>query len=119
MAVTSKVAETLCVAEFSKLPGPRYRNEGDFSAEDFREHWLLPAFQKAVTSKRRLRVDLDGGYGYATSFLEEAFGGLARRQEYSPEIVLDILEFKSDEEPYLIGDIQRYIRESTNGPGPA
>ena len=58
-------------------------------------------------------MNLDGGCGYATSFLEEAFGGLARL--YTPEKVLKVLEFKSNEEPYLISDVTRYIKEAITG----
>jgi hypothetical protein len=58
----------------------------------------------------RLLVDLDGTEGYATSFLEASFGGLARR--FEPAEVLSILQLKSEDEPYLIQEIQRYISEA-------
>lgn len=103
-----KIAE-----EFSDVPGPRFRNEGAYSGQEFRERLLKPKFDQAEASGEKLLVDLDGGFGYATSFLEEAFGGLAR--ECSPDRVLNVLEFKSDEEPYLSSDIERYIRESKTG----
>ena len=66
-------------------------------------------FRRAAATGEKLLVDLDGGCGYATSFLREAFGGLA--QQYTPEKVLEVLAFKSKEEPYLEDDIRRYIRE--------
>ena len=53
---------------------------------------------------------LAGTAGYATSFLEAAFGGLAR--EYPISDVLATLEFKSDDEPYLAEEIRSYIREA-------
>ena len=99
--------------EFSDVPGPRFKNEGDYSGEEFRERLLKPRFDQAEASGEKLLVDLDGGFGYATSFLEEAFGGLAR--QYSPETVLEVLEFKSEDEPYLSSDIVRYIREAKTG----
>jgi len=58
----------------------------------------------------KLLVDLDGGYGYATSFLEEAFGGLARL--HGSEGVSKTLIFRSEEEPYLIEAIARFIKEA-------
>jgi|SRR5579864_752549 len=94
--------------EFSKTPGPRFKTEGEFSGEEFRERVLEPKFLQARDEKSRLVVDLDGGYGYATSFLEEAFGGLARR--YGQEPLLSMLQIQSAEEPYLVDDIKRYIR---------
>ena len=106
--MTLKIAE-----EFSDVPGPRARNEGHYSAEEFRQELLQPRFEQAEEAGQRLLVDLDGGSGYATSFLEEAFGGLART--FTPERVLKVLEFKSEEEPYLRSDVVRYIREATTG----
>ena len=105
---------TLNIAkEFSEVPGPRFRGEGSFSGEEFRDELLEPKLDEAERDNKKLLVDLDGGCGYATSFLEEAFGGLARK--CSPERVLNVLEFKSEDEPYLISDIKKYIREAQTG----
>ncbi len=83
---------------------------GPDSAKEFFEELLEPRFKEAVAAGKVLRVDLDGGYGYAASFLDEAFGGLARK--YGPEKVREHIEIESDEEPYLRDDVLRYIRES-------
>ena len=99
--------------EFSEVPGPRFKSEGQHSGEEFREKLLKPRFDKAESDGKNLIVDLDGGCGYATSFLEEAFGGLARL--YTPERVLKVVKFKSEEEPYLIFDVTRYIHEAKTG----
>lgn len=99
--------------EFSEVPGPRFQSEGAYSGEQFRDELLQSKFKAAKDAGQRLLIDLDGAAGYATSFLEEAFGGLARK--YSPEKVLDVLQFKSEEEPYLKSDIERYIREAKHG----
>ena len=96
--------------EFSKTPGPRTRAEGPFSAEEFLETVLLPRFEEAESHGEKLLVDLDGGFGYGTSFLEESFGGLARMK--SPAVVLAHLDFKSEEEPYLVADINRFIERA-------
>lgn len=112
-----KVAENMIMlnvaSEFTKTPGPRFRTEGKFSGEEFREDVLRERFERALKESAKLQIDLDGGYGYATSFLEEAFGGLARI--YDPALVLDTLLFKSSEEPYLIEDISSYIRRARGG----
>jgi len=95
---------------FTKTPGARFKGDGDFSGEEFRDTILLPHFQKAVENNEKLTIDLDGGYGYATSFLEESFGGLARK--HSPKQVLDTLLFKSEDEPSLVDEIMRYINNA-------
>lgn len=93
--------------EFSLTPGARYRSEGKFSGEEFRDDLLIKKYEEAKRANDKLIIDLDGGYGYPTSFLEEAFGGLARK--YSPEEVIEVLEFISNDEPSLIDEIRRYI----------
>ena len=37
--------KSIRVADFSTLPGPRYRSEGPHSGEEFREERLKPAFE--------------------------------------------------------------------------
>jgi len=96
--------------EFSDTPGPRAREEGDCSGEEFLETLLLPAYQQAIAEDGTILIDLDGTEGYATSFLEAAFGALARK--YPPQEVLAHLDFKSDDEPYLIEEIKKYILEA-------
>ena len=96
--------------EFSETPGPRAREEGEFSGEQFLDEVLAPKFEQARRERVTLTVDLDGTEGYATSFLEAAFGELARR--YSPREVLETVRFKSDDEPYLIDEVRRYISEA-------
>lgn len=110
MDVAEKTITLNVAQEFSKTPGPRFRSEGKFSGEQFREEVLRKRFDEAVRQGAKLLVDLDGGYGYATSFLEEAFGGLARILGVGP--VLDTLAFKSDEEPYWAEDVVRFIKEA-------
>ena len=100
--------------EFSRAPGPRSKSEGPDSAEKFYESLLEPRFRQAVEHNDKLLVDLDGGFGYSTSFLEEAFGGLAR--VYGPKTVLERIQIKSEEEPYLAEDVIRYIRQARTGP---
>ena len=94
--------------DFSKLPGPRYRTQGPGSGEEFLESLLRPAFQQASRAGTEVTVQLDGvKYGYPTSFLEEAFGGLAR--EFGAERVLETLRLESAAEPLLVYEIRRYI----------
>ena len=96
---------------FSRLPGPRSKDEGPHSGQLFRESILKPAFAEARAAGTKVVVDLDGvTFGYPTSFLEEAFGGLAR--ELGIVEVLERLEFISHDEPGLPEEIRTYIREA-------
>ena len=100
-------------ADYTKTPGVREEIEGDFPGEEFLAKILLPRFKQAIAQKKKLFVDLDDTAGYATSFLESAFGGLAR--EYKDhKIILDNLELKSEDDPFLIDDITEYIKDANN-----
>jgi hypothetical protein len=96
--------------DFSRIPGHRSREDGPWSGEQFLDEILRPRFGEALKNNERLLIDLDGVAGYATSFLEAAFGGLAREGESS--VILQITDFKSDEEPYLVDEIRQYIKEA-------
>lgn len=98
--------------DYTKTPGGRHINEGAFSGEDFRNSVLKPAFEKAVMSGDTLVVNLDGGFGYGSSFLEEAFGGLARITRDKKILGIRII---SDEEPRLVDDIRQYMEDALNG----
>jgi len=97
------------VCDFSKTPNARYRDDGDYSGEEFYEIFLKNGFQQSVKNNEKLIVDLDGTEGYATSFLDEAFGRLA--EEFGPLYVLDNLQIISNEEPDWLDEITTYILE--------
>ncbi|MGL5150947.1 MAG: STAS-like domain-containing protein [Clostridium sp.] len=96
--------------DFSQTPGGRFINEGPYSGEEFREKVLFPKFNEAVEQGSKLEVNLDGGYGFPTSFLEEAFGGLVRK--VGNKTPLNILEFISQDEPSLVEVIKKYMMDS-------
>jgi hypothetical protein len=100
--------------EFTTTPGPRFISQGPWSGEAFRKELLEPWFLDARSRGSKLLIDLDGGYGYAPSFLEEAFGGLAR--DHGISAVLETISFKSNEEPLLRERLKKYIVESSAKP---
>ena len=63
--------------DFSKCPAGRFPENGPHNGTAFREDMLLPRL-KGLCDSERLEVSLDGLGGVASSFLEEAFGGLVR-----------------------------------------
>ena len=104
------MTKTIRIAkDFSSTPGPRWRREGKHSGEQFREEVLAPALREVIASGGRILVDLDGVEGFASSFLEEAFGGLAR--QFPGVDVLNYLDIKSDEDPFRKAEIEEDIRE--------
>lgn len=96
--------------DFTDAPGPRYIEQGEYSGEQFRKEWLVPKMEEALRKKEKILIDLDGTFGYPTSFLEEAFGGLA--EVYDKKIIIDTIEFKSNDEIGLIEEIKEYINSN-------
>ncbi len=98
--------------DFSRIPGARYPEEGDFSGQEFRQTILLPKLQEAIKKKEMLTINLDGTAGLGTSFLEESFGGLIRVDKFDIESLKNTLEFISEEDPDYITEIWSYINEA-------
>lgn len=92
--------------DFSRYPAGRYKADGPFSGEGFRNKFLLPPLRRgeAVT------VELDGARGYGSSFLEEAFGGLVR-SGLNKEIVLSLIVLVTEDES-LKSEISEYIQQA-------
>ena len=97
------------VQSYTDKPGARYKYQGRFSGEEFRDEILYPKFMEAIENGEELIGNLDGGYGYGSSFLEEAFGGLARDTKDKRVLSIKII---SDEEPKLIHDITNYMKDA-------
>ena len=93
--------------DFSKNIGGRYKRDGVYSGEEFRETILIPKVQEALKKNQNIIINLDGGYGYPASFLNEAFGGLM--SQFKNPKLLDMIQIVSEDEPVLVLDIQRYM----------
>ena len=87
----------LKVSSYSMSPGPRYCDQGDSSGEDFYHKMLNKYFTKAFLENKKLVVDLDGPDGYASSFLDEAFGNLIF--DFGIKQVKKRINILSNEEP--------------------
>jgi 5'-deoxynucleotidase YfbR-like HD superfamily hydrolase len=94
---------------FTITPGGRFKVDGPFSGEEFREIWLEPLFQNDPPAK--IIIDLDNVEGYSTAFLEETFGGLVRKFG-KEKVKFSMFEFISDEEPLLLEEIKGYIEKA-------
>lgn len=94
--------------DFTQFPGARFRKDGPFSGEEFRESLLEPLLENPEVTE--IVVDLDGVDGYATSFLEEAFGGLVRK--FGLDLVMGRVRVQSSDEPSLVEVVLGYMREA-------
>ena len=96
--------------DFTDTPGGRNKVDGPFSGEEFREKFLVPALNQALSTQQKLVIDLNNLYGYPVGFLEEAYGGL--RIYFSPEEILNTLDFKLDDDIKVIDTIIEFIKSS-------
>ncbi|MBK8398741.1 MAG: STAS-like domain-containing protein [Leptospiraceae bacterium] len=99
--------------DFSKNPGGRFINQGNNSGEEFRIKYLEPYFDN-LKDESNLIIVLDGTNGYATSFLDGAFGELARK--YGSDRCMKRISFESEEDDLLIKEIQGYIQGAKKKP---
>ncbi len=89
--------------EFSAYPSGRVPNDGEYSGQRFRDEHLIPALNEILDGKADanvLLVDIDGCRTFGSSFLEEAFGGLARVPGFRFNEALPKLKIKYSK-PYL------------------
>lgn len=102
----------ISVSQFTQWPSGRYASDGPHSGEAFRTDVLDPALNEHAS----VTVILDGVYGYPSSFIDEAFGGLVRRGHSVAELE-EKLRFVSSSDVHLIHRVWKYIRAAgtTNG----
>ena len=96
--------------EFTDSPGARFRKDGEFSGEQFREDLLIPRLN-TLKPDEILEINFDGVFGFPPSFLEEAFGGLMRKID-NPEKVEKKLRFIANEQPDIINKVKKNILDA-------
>jgi len=96
-------------SDFSKTPGGRFRSMGPKSGEEFRD--IVAA---SLARGEAVTVVLDGVEGYGSSFLEEAFGGLARLKRWTHVELLRLLriEAKTPEFKTYEREAKQYLDEA-------
>jgi hypothetical protein len=82
--------------EFSPYPAGRDENDGKFNGTKFRRDFLLPRVREAISENKKLVISLEGMKSFGSSFLEEAFGGLIRKENIDKLSLRKILEVKVD-----------------------
>lgn len=102
MTQVIKVAEA-----YSRTPGGRFVTDGPYSGERFRDDFLAPALKRHSS----VEVDLTGVFGYGSSFLEEAFGGLVRKGFFTKTDLRSRLSIKSALKTYEL-KVWQYINDA-------
>ena len=95
--------------EFSPTTGFRTYDDGPKSGLEFYDELLDSKFEEAQKKGVKIKIILDGGEGYTTSFLNEAFRLLG--EKYGGDIVWNNIIIISDEWPKYIKKIKESIYE--------
>ena len=83
---------------FSEFPALRHCNISDNSGEEFYHKVLNKVLKDAYEKGEKLTVNLDNTAGYASSFLDEAFGNLV--YDFTLDVVKKNIEIISYQEPH-------------------
>ena len=94
--------------DFSDSPGARYREDGEYSGQAFLEDILLGAFEQAVAEGYKVLIDLDGVWGYPSSFISGSFGKLSL--DKGSNLVLKHIEFKSEDSGTRLDEVIQEIK---------
>lgn len=97
------------VKDFNKKPYGRYPNDGEGCGQYFRQRVLAPALRE----HDQVHVILDGYNRYGRSFLDEAFGGLIRYEDFSWEDLQRKLTYSHS----LVKSIETLIKDRIDAAG--
>lgn len=95
--------------KYTKFPGGRFDRLGPYSGEDFREKVLRDFFK----SGKSIEIDATGVVtSFSPSFLDEAFGALAK--EYGLEKFKNTVSLFSEDNPSLTEKMMYYVERAVN-----
>lgn len=86
------------IVDFTEYPGLRHCNISEASGEEYYHKILNKEFAKSLGEGSILQVDLDDTDGYASSFLDEAFGNLV--YDFTLDVVKKHIQIVSNLEPH-------------------
>ncbi len=94
--------EVRVAQRFSRHLGGRYKKDGPWSGEAFRDAVLIDSVEKALRTREPVVINFDGVAGTPTSFLEEAFGGLLRaRPQWNIDDLRSLVRIEAPSTPFL------------------
>lgn len=71
--------------DFHPYPAGRTDEDGAYNGKKFRSSILVDKLKSAIGADKRLFVSLDGLMSCGSSFLESAFGGLIREDNFTKD----------------------------------
>jgi hypothetical protein len=96
--------------DFSKNTGFRTYDDGPNSGQEFYDLVLKEKFAQALEQDVPIKIIFDGGEGYTSSFVNEAFRRL--KDEFGTDTVWNRLILVSEESPRVIKKVKEAIYET-------
>lgn len=107
-----EIKDTLIIAqEFTDTPGARDYEDGDYSGQEFLDKYLHERFMKAVNENYIIDINLDGLWGWPSSFISGSFGMLSMK--VGAELILKHIHFTSTKRPSRIEKVIAEIKNPT------
>jgi len=108
MEKTEKALRVCGISQKYRFQGPRYRELGDASGQEFREEHLVPWLESLGGGSAT--IDFEGTRVFSPSFLEESFGGAIRADGRNRERLGGVSFVGIDR--IWHDKLQRYIKEA-------
>jgi hypothetical protein len=105
--VTEEIIIYDIAKQYTPYPAGRFKKNGNGSGEGFREVLV----QMLNNSANKIKLIMDNTYGYGSSFLEEAFGGLVRVNNLSPQEIRQRIDFDTKDKGLII-EINQYMADA-------
>ncbi|KAA3635349.1 MAG: DUF4325 domain-containing protein [Armatimonadetes bacterium] len=87
--------------QFTRFPGGRFRRDGEHSGQQFYEDVLLKLWNE---KGERIVLNLSNVEGFATSFLDGAFGEFAA--QHGEAVFYKTFDIRCDDDPTLADEIR-------------
>jgi hypothetical protein len=103
----------LTLSNYSKTPGPRYKSEGPYSAEEYLETILVPALTQSINNGKSLYFELNNVQSLPACFMDEVSRGLIETFGIKNiDNYLIITSDRSDFHRQFMSYIQKYKRQN-------
>jgi hypothetical protein len=96
--------------DFNNAPAGRFKSDGEFSGETFRNKFLIPKINDKNVSK--IIINLDNLDGVGSSFWEEAFGGLIRVGGLPLNTITEKIDFICNDDTTIIPLIKKFLNKA-------
>ena len=109
MEGTGKMLKICEISPKYQFQGPRYRELGDASGQEFRDEYLLP-WLGTLSDNEPAIIDFQGTRVFSPSFLDECFAGAIRKDTKNKE-KLNCVSFINID-PIWLKKLKKYIQEA-------